>query len=77
MPVSSDEGRVEGRQQESVFQGAQRSWEPASQRSFLLWEQLLGQVLGGGVDPTTALPTGHWTGRGQGDPMREPPGLGP
>lgn len=37
----------------------------------------LGQVLVGGVDPTIVLPTGHWSARGQGDPMRGPPGLGP
>lgn len=77
VPVSSDEGRVEGGQQESVFRGARRGWEPASQRSFLLWEQLLGQVLAGGVDLTAALPTRHWTVRGQGDPQRGAPGLGP
>lgn len=57
--------------------GGPRGRAPASQRSFLLWEQSLGQVLVGGVDPTTVLPTGHWTERGQGDPPRGPPGSGP
>lgn len=60
-----------------MFRGARRGWEPASQRSFLLWEQLLGQMLVGGVDLTTVLPMGHWAVRGRGDLMCEPPGSGP